>query len=150
MARTEIPRFVEKQSELSCGNRHSGARRNPVWTPDRVRGDGVIGSLRSQSFAAVTDCLRKEMSIQLRGASFPACRVLNLVDGRLEETVSKFLGERKTPHDILSPGNKLPVYYPATLRDDKDLSPVGAIDSSPVGLQPRVKMVARFRAPGRF
>jgi hypothetical protein len=46
--------------------------------------------------------------------------------GRLVETVSKYLGERKTSHDILSPGNKLPVYYPASLRDDKDLSPFGA------------------------
>ena len=52
------------------------------------------------------------------------------------ETVSNFLSERKARHDILSPGNKLPVYYPASLRDDKDLSPVGAIDSSPVASVP--------------
>ena len=52
------------------------------------------------------------------------------------EIVSKFLSERKTWHDILSPGNKLSVYYPASLRDDKDLSPVGAIDSSPVASAP--------------
>jgi hypothetical protein len=65
------------------------------------------------------------------------------------ETVSKSLCERKTWHDNLSPGNKSPGYYPASLGDDKDLSPVGAIDSSPV-LQRRVKMVARFSAPGRF
>jgi hypothetical protein len=48
------------------------------------------------------------------------------------ETVSNFLSERKARHDILSPGNKLPGYYPASLRDDKDLSPVGTIDSSSV------------------
>ena len=48
------------------------------------------------------------------------------------ETISNFLSERKIRHDILSPGNKLPGYYPASLRDDKDLSPVGAIDSSSV------------------
>ncbi len=66
-----------------------------------------------------------------------------------DETVSKFLSERKTWHDILSPGNKLPGYYPASLRDDKYLSLVGANDSSPV-LQRRVKLMARFRTPGRF
>ncbi len=76
------------------------------------------------------------MSIQLRGAGFPVCRVLNLVDGRLEETVSKLLSERKTSHDILTPGNKLPGYYPASPRDDKDLSLVGAIESSPVASAP--------------
>jgi hypothetical protein len=54
-----------------------------------------------------------------------------LID-RQYETVPKFLSERKASHDILSPGNKLPVYYPASLRDNKDLSPVGVIDSSPV------------------
>jgi hypothetical protein len=46
------------------------------------------------------------------------------------------MSERKTWHNILSPGNKLPGYYPAFLRDDKDLSPVGAIDSSPVASAP--------------
>ena len=65
------------------------------------------------------------------------------------ETVSNCLSERKARHDILSPGNKLPGYYPASLRDDKDLSPVGAIDSNPV-LQHGVKWVARIRTPGSF
>jgi hypothetical protein len=66
--------------------------------------------------------------------------------GQASEIVSKSLSERKTWQDILCPGNKLPGYYPASLRDDMDLSPVGAIDSSPV-LQRRAKMVAGFRTP---
>ena len=35
-------------------------------------------------------------------------------------------------HEILSPGNELPDYYQTSLWDDTDLSPIGAIESSPV------------------
>jgi hypothetical protein len=51
--------------------------------------------------------------------------------------------------DVQSPSNKLLGYYPASLLDDKNFSPVGVIDSSPV-LQRRVKLVARFSTPGTF
>jgi hypothetical protein len=53
------------------------------------------------------------------------------VTGALE-TAAKWEPEGKRWHDAFFPGNELPGYYQVSLQDDKDLSPIGAIDSSQV------------------
>ena len=52
--------------------------------------------------------------------------------GHASETVAELGSDKKRWHDASFPGNELPGYYQASLRDDKDLSPIGVIDSSPV------------------
>ncbi len=54
--------------------------------------------------------------------------------GRFSETAAKLESEEERWHDASSPGNPAfragPSYYQVSLQDDKDLSPIGAIDSS--------------------